>query len=580
MNPAVIATLLKRNDNLTDPGALAPRKEIFPSFDREFPRNPALRPQIFSLDQEKAPIKTETPVKKSGTKTDLYQNSDSKPRPPEKETDVHSSAENTKVIKEPKAKASKKEEQEPETITEAPIEQKKRAEETIDPETSEKAEIAAQNFSLPIPDPQNIAPDPLTTIANNPSLFVTEAVTAETAFSAEGKKPEKDTETVNFTTALFSDEPLKETSDNQETPPAAEVTLAVPTINPLVTETPAPLDAKNTIIAGIAGIADFSSAARDPVKIDTPRAFSFTDLVQNLPTTAIRETELTDTLPAVEAPIEAEQAAPNEEIAELIAQTAPLTELTEKEKTTFSPPPPAPDTEAKNSETAPPQFPSLTGDLHNFVQAEAEKIESFLNFVTLNTEAPQTETSEIKKDFEKFDSVNAAFSAVTGSAGEARAVKEIGRAASETLAKIPLSEGVTLELSRSADDGGLTVNLDPIGEGVLDLIIQTADNGSVTAVLRAEKIETLNAIRKEAPQLEKALLEAGINLGGGGLNFQQGERNDNRDAIRFVNARENYGSQEIGAGLSQTSIPAALRAETLYKRLDIAAAGGKLDIKI
>ena len=142
------------------------------------------------------------------------------------------------------------------------------------------------------------------------------------------------------------------------------------------------------------------------------------------------------------------------------------------------------------------------------------------------------------------------------------------------VANIPLAPGLSLQVARSGDDK-VTINLDPAGAGSADLIVETDHKGAVTAIIRSDRQDVLDALRKETFILQKAFEEAGLNLAGGGLDFRQGERgNDGPGDERFIaeNIRDTGGD---GTGKVSPS-----SGEILYKRLEIAVSEGALDIRI
>jgi chemotaxis protein MotD len=99
------------------------------------------------------------------------------------------------------------------------------------------------------------------------------------------------------------------------------------------------------------------------------------------------------------------------------------------------------------------------------------------------------------------------------------------------------------------------------------------DNGKVTSHLVVERSETLDLLRRDQPQLERALQQAGLNTDGG-LQFSLRDQNS---AQRDQTPRDN------GANTSQLIVPddeaaAAEAARRGYGRL-LGRAGG-VDIRI
>ena len=63
------------------------------------------------------------------------------------------------------------------------------------------------------------------------------------------------------------------------------------------------------------------------------------------------------------------------------------------------------------------------------------------------------------------------------------------------------------------------IRLDPADLGRIDVRIDVDRNGQVTSHLTVEKPETLSMLQQDAPQLQRALDNAGFKTGDGGLQF-------------------------------------------------------------
>jgi len=109
---------------------------------------------------------------------------------------------------------------------------------------------------------------------------------------------------------------------------------------------------------------------------------------------------------------------------------------------------------------------------------------------------------------------------------------------------VPLN-GLALEIAASARSGKsrFEIRLDPADLGRIDIRIDVDRNGQVTSHLTVEKPETLSMLRQDAPQLQRALDDAGFKTGDGGLQFSlrdqssSGQNNGNetsRNAQRLV----------------------------------------------
>jgi flagellar hook-length control protein FliK len=147
-------------------------------------------------------------------------------------------------------------------------------------------------------------------------------------------------------------------------------------------------------------------------------------------------------------------------------------------------------------------------------------------------------------------------------------------AAAATNAAVPLN-GLGLEIAVSARSGKsrFDIRLDPADLGRIDVRIDVDRNGQVTSHLTVEKPETLSMLRQDAPQLQRALDDAGLKTGNGGLQFSlrdqpsSGQDNGNqpgRNAQRLVISDED-------------AIPAAVAGRT-YGRVLVSGSG--VDIRV
>lgn len=143
-----------------------------------------------------------------------------------------------------------------------------------------------------------------------------------------------------------------------------------------------------------------------------------------------------------------------------------------------------------------------------------------------------------------------------------------------TNAAVPLS-GLALEIAVSARSGKsrFEIRLDPADLGRIDVRIDVDRNGQVTSHLTVEKPETLSMLRQDAPQLQRALDDAGLKTGNGGLQFSlrdqssSGQNNGNetgRNAQRLVISDED-------------TVPAAVAGRT-YGRVLGSSSG--VDIRV
>jgi chemotaxis protein MotD len=141
-------------------------------------------------------------------------------------------------------------------------------------------------------------------------------------------------------------------------------------------------------------------------------------------------------------------------------------------------------------------------------------------------------------------------------------------------AAVPVA-GLAVEIVSRAQEGGkrFDIRLDPPELGRVDVRLDVDDAGKVTSHLVVERSETLDLLRRDQPQLERALQQAGLNTDGG-LQFSLRDQNS---AQRDQTPRDN------GTHTSQLIVPddeaaAAEAARRGYGRL-LGRAGG-VDIRI
>jgi flagellar hook-length control protein FliK len=138
---------------------------------------------------------------------------------------------------------------------------------------------------------------------------------------------------------------------------------------------------------------------------------------------------------------------------------------------------------------------------------------------------------------------------------------------------VPIS-GLAVEIVSKAQDGNkrFDIRLDPPELGRIDVRLDVDQGGKVTSRLVVERADTLDLLRRDAPQLERALQQAGLNTDGG-LQF----------SLRDQSFAGRDQSQNGGSNVSQLIIPddeqaASEAARRGYGRL--IGLGGGVDIRV
>ncbi len=147
-------------------------------------------------------------------------------------------------------------------------------------------------------------------------------------------------------------------------------------------------------------------------------------------------------------------------------------------------------------------------------------------------------------------------------------------ATAATSAAVPLS-GLALEIAASAKNGksSFEIRLDPAELGRIDVRIDVDRNGQMTSHLTVEKPETLSMLQQDAPQLQRALDNAGFKTGDGGLQFSLRDQSS---------SGQNSGNQAVPNAqrliiTDDDTIPAAVAGRT-YGRMLGSSSG--VDIRV
>ena len=129
---------------------------------------------------------------------------------------------------------------------------------------------------------------------------------------------------------------------------------------------------------------------------------------------------------------------------------------------------------------------------------------------------------------------------------------------------MPLS-GLAVEIAASVKSGksSFEIRLDPADLGRIDVRIDIDSNGQVTSHLTVEKPETLSMLRQDAPQLQRALDDAGLKTGNGGLQFSLRDQSSSGQ-----NSGNDAGSNAQRLVISENdAIPAAVAGRSYGRAL-------------
>ncbi len=125
-----------------------------------------------------------------------------------------------------------------------------------------------------------------------------------------------------------------------------------------------------------------------------------------------------------------------------------------------------------------------------------------------------------------------------------------------TAAAVPI-EGVAVEIAAKASEGkhSFEIRLDPPELGRIHVRLDVDRNGELTSRVVADRQDTLDLLRREAPQLERALNDAGLRTSNNGLQFSlrdqgQGQQQQQQQALAQA-ARLIIPDEHLAAELTQ-----------------------------
>jgi chemotaxis protein MotD len=144
-------------------------------------------------------------------------------------------------------------------------------------------------------------------------------------------------------------------------------------------------------------------------------------------------------------------------------------------------------------------------------------------------------------------------------------------------AAVPLN-GLAMQISANANNGktSFEIRLDPAELGRIDVRLDVDRHGNVTSHLTVEKPETLAMLRQDAPQLQRALNDAGLQTSDSGLQFSLGDQSQANQNNRNDPQNNNGPSQRLV--VSDDELPPAVMAGRSYGRALSASSG--VDIRI
>jgi flagellar hook-length control protein FliK len=140
---------------------------------------------------------------------------------------------------------------------------------------------------------------------------------------------------------------------------------------------------------------------------------------------------------------------------------------------------------------------------------------------------------------------------------------------------VPLS-GLAVQIAATAQSGKsrFEIRLDPADLGRIDVRLDVDRQGRVTSHLTVEKPETLAMLRQDAPQLQRALQDAGLKTGDNGLQFSLRDQSSQGQTARDDTGRN---AHRLIVTEDDNIAPVATAGRTYGRML---GSSGGLDIRV
>jgi flagellar hook-length control protein FliK len=137
------------------------------------------------------------------------------------------------------------------------------------------------------------------------------------------------------------------------------------------------------------------------------------------------------------------------------------------------------------------------------------------------------------------------------------------------LIALPASEQVAINLKQALTTGSdeIQIQLKPASLGTIDVKLNVNHDGRLTAVISADRSDTLNLLKQDASQLQQSLRDAGFNADSGSLSF-----NLRGDGQSFAQNTPPSLPASVGSTTDFAAATAAVRAQRQH--------AGTLDIQV
>lgn len=137
------------------------------------------------------------------------------------------------------------------------------------------------------------------------------------------------------------------------------------------------------------------------------------------------------------------------------------------------------------------------------------------------------------------------------------AIPILARAAAH--APVPFADQIAFNIRQAIDNGEtqIRIQLQPQELGRIDVRLEMTEAGKVTAMISAERQDTLDMLMRDSRSLEKALQEAGLDVDSNGLAFDLEEGNEDPESAAQDESGDLADSLDDGVVETDVVMPAA-----------------------
>ncbi|HEY9163778.1 MAG TPA: flagellar hook-length control protein FliK [Magnetovibrio sp.] len=140
------------------------------------------------------------------------------------------------------------------------------------------------------------------------------------------------------------------------------------------------------------------------------------------------------------------------------------------------------------------------------------------------------------------------------------------QATPHTPARAQVTDQVTVQISKAIADGmdSIRIQLKPAHLGRVDVSLEMSQDGRVSAVVTADNKDTLDLLKQDSRELQKALRDAGLQMDSNDLSFnlrgEGGKANNGQETAQS-------GSAKSASPLSEPSLDELLQAQPAHKNI-------------